>query len=373
MLKAKLSPAQKDALQRIHDAGFPYMKVEFEAQLRRKRDFSSESDCTHWLYTRLSAQAKRWLVFSMFYNDHSVDSEYTITFPTLQAHLFLEVNELFVALSKANKGTMDVRGAGLHISVLTTSEYPCTAGLDARKQENFTRQVQKLLPALFFLASSNSNSRALTFREPRITAAKYSAIHVMRGAFEYRVFETCYDNSEILLDYFEVIANTLRYYADPAKKAIINFNGQFGFPNTKRNVARFFDNPQALFLLQQTVDLIKPKDKTFAALKRERAVKVTERALEKALAKEDAMFAKDYDELADRWNYKVKALKDANLPVLVGDVPRQLRKLHEPAFLKWCLDRKLIEQPPPTRRVYTLARKTAKVSNVVKITINGAA
>jgi hypothetical protein len=384
-----MTDAHKSALQRIHDAGFPYLKVEFEAQFNRldasvpydcdcgegpedcsdcaerqaweqrrtlapavlDLDFSDDRVVTRWLHNQLSPTIRRQIAFSLFYNDGSVDSELTITIPTLKAESFVRVCEVFGSLQHAIGNGIDTRGAGMHIAVLQAKDYREQPGLDSARLNNFTRQVTKLLPALYFLASPDRFSRDLSYRQPSIASEKYSAISTRGGrVFEFRVFETCYNKPEHLLDNFEVIANCLEFYADPGKVANIDYRGSYGLKPQGQNVNRFFDTAQKLLVMEEGLKYLKPKDKPISQLKRERGNRVTRREITEELKNPNAKVEKEWQELKERWEH-------IHAPRFREMVDKLLResvvvKINEESYLRWCIDRGLIDPQPPTKAQY---------------------
>lgn len=246
--------------------------------------YSDEYECQQFIVDRLSDEAKDALVYGNFYNDGSVDSEYTMTIPTSAVHLLPEYIEAFKDLADEIGNGMDVDGAGMHISVLPKEcegSYPVRNWtMPTANARNFARQNQKLLPALFFLASANSRSRGLSYRMPRISDEdKYSAIYTHGDTcFEYRLFETCYDKPEVIFDYIKVIANTLKFYADPTLQAK-TLNKTFSFGDSGYSLSRFFDTPDQLKVLNAQISTLKPSDKTIKTLKLERNVPLTVKSI----------------------------------------------------------------------------------------------
>lgn len=217
--------------------------------------------------------------FNAFYADGSVDSEFTFTIKIDHAEDVLKWIEAFKALSDRIGNDLDVEGAGLHISVLpheSQGRYPVSGfRLDSAGLSNFEREVTRLLPALYFLASSGHQARALGYRRPEIGVDKYSAIGTHNGTcLEYRIFETCYDKPEIFYDYLEVIANTLKFYKDPQIK-VKQIGKQFGLRTMNNTVGDMFSTPDQLRILNSTVKTIKPKNKSFKQLRKERNLNVT--------------------------------------------------------------------------------------------------
>ncbi len=171
--------------------------------------------CESFLLDNIKKETRDALNFSYFYEDGSVDSEFTFTMPIEKAHLAVDVIDAWNLLAKAIGNGMSVERAGMHLSLLPSSEYPCRRLLDDAKMANFRAQVTKLLPALYFSASHNEFTRALEYRMPKVSDDdKYSAIYTHGDTcLEYRIFDTCYDQPKAIFDKIEVMANTLEYYS----------------------------------------------------------------------------------------------------------------------------------------------------------------
>jgi len=187
-------------------------------------DFGSVDYCEDFIMEQLSDEAKSALIYKRFYNDGSVDSEFTFTISVDKVKVLPEIIDSFNKLAAAVGNGMDVDGAGMHVAVLpheSNGRYPVPSSFDmpADKLQNFTTEVTKLLPALFIAATSGNFTRGLNYRHPKIERDKYSAIHIVGGrCFEYRLFETCYQRPEAIFEYLQTIARTLEYYKDPTKK-----------------------------------------------------------------------------------------------------------------------------------------------------------
>lgn len=231
----------------------------------------SEDACGEFILDWLADHAPKTrnaLVYSEFYNDTSVDSEFTFTLPIEHAHGALDVMRAWQALADQIGEGCDTENAGMHLTIMPSGNYNRLEALPVRKIANFKREVTKLLPALFFAASCSDRSRGLRYRMPKIDAEdKYSAIYTHNDTcLEYRLFETCYERPEALLDYIEVIAKTLRYFSNERVEAKFS---DFAFSDGS-GVKRFFDSPEALRVLDETLPLIKPIGKSVKRLKVER-------------------------------------------------------------------------------------------------------
>ena len=183
----------------------------------------STDTCQEWILDHVSKRARDSLTYSSFYYDGSVDSEFTFTLRLEDAEYIQEFIEMFSALSDKIGNGLDTSGAGMHIGLLPIESegyYPYDGeGFNREGLANFTTQCERLMPALLCAAMSSPDSRPLYYRVPRVSYEKYSAIHVMDGTcIEYRLFETCFNNPMMVLDYIKTISETLKFYINPNKK-----------------------------------------------------------------------------------------------------------------------------------------------------------
>lgn len=246
------------------------------------------------------------LSYGRFYYDGSVDSEYTFTLPVEHMDKIIHYVHAFKKLASVAGGGLDIRGSGMHISVLPqrcNGVYPTSDRLDSMGLQNFTNEVSKLLPALYFVGTAGHRSRKMEFRHPRITSGeKYSAIYTHSGTcLEYRLFETCYDKPEAIYDFIQVIAQTLRFYKDPSLR-VKALGKKFGFVNSVE-IAKYYSTKEQLQILNATVKYVKPVDKSFKKLKQERGVYATIKALDKKEKIRIAQLRQEYQELKKHHDY----------------------------------------------------------------------
>lgn len=337
------------------------LKVELEAQFNRRNrntscgdcggdgyrycdeceeNFGSEIVCHDYLLEKLEplglakrgggARSDRFvedgaLKYSKFYNDQSVDSEWTFTIsledPETVFHLPKMV-EAFKQLGEAINGSFDVTGAGMHIALLDDENCvydPNTYRGDSIAKEhrfhNFRRSMNLLMPALFFLGSSNENSRGLRYRQPQVNlnthqGTKYWAVNYGYGALEFRLFETCYHSPEMILDDIVVIANCMKFWGDqyiPSGLAKIVDKCQFGVDNNN-SLERFYVKAEHLDLLNEGLKKIKPSYLTITELKAQRKFKKTKREInnrEREARKEAKKLYKSYVKRHD-WSKKIR-------------------------------------------------------------------
>lgn len=274
----------------------------------------SEDNCEDFIRKTVSDEAREALIYGNFYNDGSVDSEFTFTLPIAKAELAVEYIEAFKALADEIGNGMDTRGAGMHIAILNDPNgsygtYGSHNELDEVCTENFVSSVQPLLPALYFLGSSTHESRGLYYRRPRISSPwhengeKYCAINGGGGCFEYRLFETCYNKPEAFYDYLIVIANTLKFYSKTPHDTRMNL-GTLGF-KAGEGLTRFYYTENHLKALDKGLKLLRPKYKSLERLKSERGFKYTLKDFRTFEKQRELEWKREYtQEVKDRIHYE---------------------------------------------------------------------
>lgn len=266
--------------------------------------------CESFILNAVSTEARNALTYGKFYNDGSVDSEYTFTLPVEKSEYLVEYIDAFKALADEIGNGLDTEGAGMHISVIPTESngyYPSRVSLDAAKIAHFKREVTKLLPALYFVATATKVSRDLSYRMPFISEDKhnrggYPAICTHSDtSLEYRIFDTCYDKPEAIFEFMEVIANTLGYYADTTK-TVPKLEKKFVFETYGQELQRFYKTPENLRVLNSTIKYVKPAQKSFKALKEERGFKHTIGSLNVAGKRTIKRLQAEYEQLKEQTN-----------------------------------------------------------------------
>lgn len=178
----------------------------------------------------LSDKARDAIEFMYWYDDGSVNTEVTLTISLDNSILLPEYVKAFKDLGKST-GHFDDKGAGLHISLLYSNEYPNHQyGLDIVKYHNFKQAINELMPSLFLLGSKgNGYTREFSYRMPRVSSSdKYTAIYTHNNSMlEYRLFDPCYDDPQRILHFVGIIAKTLYFYSNKAKN--IKAKTQLGY------------------------------------------------------------------------------------------------------------------------------------------------
>jgi len=163
------------------------------------------------------------LAYIRAYRDGSVDTEITLTYPVKYADLTPDVLEAFNATASHFNREIGVRNAGLHIAVSSTSN-PSDSSLDSGAMKNFYKQIPKLMAGMYLIASGQEWTRSFEFRLPKVSRSeKYSAIYTHGDRYlEYRIFDTCYHDCKMVLDFIDMIIGTLKYYDAKAAPRLDN-------------------------------------------------------------------------------------------------------------------------------------------------------
>lgn len=284
----------------------------------------SDTYCQKFILNHVSKPARDSLIFSKTYNDMSVDTEFTFTLPIDKARYAVEFIKAFAKLGEDIGNGIITQGAGMHIAILNDPAgfyQPNNDAdhnhLDSRHTRNFIKSMTSMLPALYFLASPDEQSRRLGFRVPQIsTTNKYSAIYGGQKCFEYRVFETCYQRPEAILDDICIIANTLKFYSyRQVRHSFFGKIGQVGFDDKSHGLQRFYRDQNSYHALMAGVKILRPSYKTIATLRKERNFKITLAKIKnKELLKEN-LWSQEYrserkniQELKEMYKAKYKGL-----------------------------------------------------------------
>ena len=258
-----------------------------------------------------------WLQFAKFYNDGSVDSEMTFTIRLDNPeNIFkaLPVITAFRSLADRIGNDINTEGAGMHVAWLFTEDcsYPLSYAVDAYRgvrnhMTNFRRAMGLMMPALFFLAAPANGdnwTRGFGYRAPKVgfDGEKYSAIYFANGAMEFRVFDTCYDTPEQILDNVVVMSNCLKYFNATYNGPKVTINS-YGFGNeANRSLDRLYYEENTLDLLYKHIGKLKPKYYTMRMLRQQRAFKMSKKTIKSRseAIRRNAELA--WEELNDRLN-----------------------------------------------------------------------
>jgi hypothetical protein len=252
----------------LRDKGLAEYRSNDTFRLGHAHEVGSQYQDSHW-------HPVAPLKYLEFYYDGSVDSEVTFTCETGATDCALSVIEAFNSLAEQIGNEVDVRRAGMHISLLTSSDYSYRGDdkLDPRKIENFRREVTRLLPALFVTAMSGDFTRSLTpFRAPQVSRDdKYSAIFTHYDTcIEYRLFETCYQRPEAIYEFLGAIAKTLAYYTDPTLK-VTQLDKEYQFFNHS-TCDTFTRTPEQISVVSKLLQEVIPEGYTLAQITKDRKI-----------------------------------------------------------------------------------------------------
>lgn len=335
------------------------IKLELEAHLNRRDtpNFEEVGDCHSWFMARfselgLAEETNDFLEFSHggnefisywhpigalkyaeFYDDGSVDSEITLTISikdpknVLLLPKIIRIFSEFMEAVKEDGGDVSTEGAGMHIALLNSKNYvyPSNTSIDNRRRfHNFQRSMSMLLPALYFLGANSDKTRGLEYRYPRIEiyngesswdirrAHKWSAICYSQGALEFRIFETCYESPNTILENIIVIKNCMKYWRrgyKPSGLETIANEVRFGIEYGKE-LSRFYRTVEHVDLLNAGISKLRPNSVKVRELKRKRNFSLTKRGLQAKVNEFKRDLLKQYEEYEERfaWDLNVRKM-----------------------------------------------------------------
>jgi hypothetical protein len=245
---------------------------------------SSNRECLDFILGHVTRACRDATVFSRFGYDGSVDSELMVTVPLSWAGIgyLVEYSNAMVELGKNSGWDFDVKGAGLHLTILRSNNgyYPSNKHpIDNVKWENFKENMTKLMPALLFLASPDHKSRSIsTYRRLEVGNGTHGsaidiASHGQADCFEWRVFETCYNRPEALYDYICTIAKGLEFYSDDPRPVSYRTKvGELEFRDSSAEYGlhKYFQTAKHLQILDEGLKYLKPDHRTRKELYRMR-------------------------------------------------------------------------------------------------------
>lgn len=256
------------------------------------------------------------LMFSKVYTDSETEWTTTLLLKEATDVLYTPILvDAFNALAEANGEGIDVSRSGMHTAFLQGENgiYPIAPRTEREQQaqakmfENFAKSMRPLLPALYLLGASRiENGRGVTRstspRQPAISAqSKYSAIAYRYGAVEFRIFDTCYDNRDQVLDNIVVMAQSVnKYWHKTYRNPNISMDKPVYFGSDKcsgHSVNRLEDLylvKEHIVLLNQGLRCIKPPYLTVKEIKQARNFSLTVRGVKSTLGKATAKVKKDY-------------------------------------------------------------------------------
>jgi hypothetical protein len=287
------------------------------------------------------------IVYARCYNDGSVDTEITFTVSVNKSENVFLLPKMLSAFDDYCLGyedDYDVEGAGMHIALINTPDcsYPGSANTaNMNRFRNFRKSMQLLLPALYFLSAHNDTTRGLSMREPRIGCTenshgheKFSAVNYTHGAIEFRVFDTCYDKPDAILDNIVVMANCMRYWrrsylASGLERVIPSI--MFGSSGS-RSLQRLYTTTQHIDLLNAGLVKLKPSYYTITELKKQRNFSVDRRAYEQRVQEVRKEVEKGYEEYKQRWEWNWsrwlhQAVEDKVYPRYIPENDQEFQEL----------------------------------------------
>jgi len=259
-----------------------------------------------------------WMSFARLYYDGSVDTEVTFTVKLdNEENIFYipKVLEAFREMADDHGQGLDVRGAGMHTSVIFDENYRYPSDefpFGSTARTNFRRSVTQLLPALYFLATATGRSRGMNFRPPVVDGQqKQSAIAVHHGAIEFRIFDTCYERPEATLDNLVVIRNVMQYMSEDYKspeigKALKKNEITFG-NSADQTIGRLYMTGDQVGALYAGLPKIKPEYYTIEQLKEQREFNRSLDDVATIEREQREQAQTEYEEYAERYEWQIVA------------------------------------------------------------------
>jgi predicted transport protein len=299
-------------------------------------EFGDEGYCEDWIRYRLreyglcddNNQNTGALRYLNFYNDGSVDSELTLTLMLDDPEIVFvlpKIVQIWNALGEEIGNSVDVDGAGMHIALINepNGTYPSSSNNRQRDMfYKFSKSMTTLLPALYFLAANTNRTRGLRYRKPQIQCTyddgeKYSAIAYRSGALEFRVFDTCYDTPEKILDDIVVISNCMRYWKTEYKPVNLKNITTYKFGSDGVELERLYRTTTHLDLLNAGLTKLKPSYYTIREIKDQRQFKVCKQTLKSRDIKYRKGLDTEYEEYSERYKWSCIARKHREISRLL--------------------------------------------------------
>lgn len=317
------------------------------------RHAMSDSDAREFIRQRLTDEEYSQLSYLNVVNDPSVDIEVLATIMLgnwENVYIAQRLIEIFNELCE-HIGGQNVDNAGMHLSFLNNSEglyptMPHNTGEyihDWSYFDNFKESIERIMPALYLLGTDGERTRSFHFRKPQVSKrGKFSAIYYNNGALEFRVFDTCYQRPEAILDFVTVMSNSLRYWGKRKITGVDMRGMRFGKEKTIEDLNELFFTQTQLDALNKGVALLKPRYLTIAEIKQQRGFKVDKKWVKGKLAEIRAEAEKGYEEYVNRkqwidktdmnlrYNHYVREITESGAYEL--DDPEVIRKAN--AYLK---------------------------------------
>lgn len=336
------TPFTLEAIEKLKAKGVTAIKVELEANMSR---YENEETCLKFILKQLDEDYDTsedgydelhndsyhvfdplpWMKFAMFYNDGSVDSEMTFTVKLDDPNNVFKIVDVINAFKDCGNDMgdgLDTGGAGMHMALVFDEQcrYPASRTITETALINFRRAMKIHLPALYMLGTTNEETRNLDFRRPNIsipfgdpdmgtyfdTGYKYSAIHFTGNAMEFRVFDTCYHEPELVYDYIQVMTNSIKYLSDTyigPKPTVSQYRFGRMYVN---NISSLYVEEVHLDLLNAGLKALKPSYYTITQIKEQRNFKINKTSI-KSKRKNIVKRAKVmYQEYADRYSFSLK-------------------------------------------------------------------
>lgn len=329
--------------------GLTGIKVELEADLSDysdtdeldKEDFLLErmvplglaeenKDDDNYTSEHQNYRPKHPLVYCKFYDDGTVNSEFTFTLAVDKAKnvlLLKKIVDIFNELIENEGISSNHDRAGMHMALLNSKGAIYNPDYRPKRTEykrfgNFQKSMTLMLPALYFLSSCTGDTRYMQYRLPRIGSGqlrrgidsnyfspsntKFSAIAYRGGALEFRVFDPCYERPEQILDNVIVMKNAMKYwrkkYRSPGLEKIVE-SVKFGHDNPG-HISSMYVTVEHIDLLNKGLQRLKPDYYSVRQLKDQRGFCTTKHKMNGKIKRIKAQAEKEYAEYQDRFDWE---------------------------------------------------------------------
>lgn len=303
---------------------------------------------TSWSYLYAP---KAPLVFSRVYTDSETEWTTTLSIEKPEDALYAPILvDAWNALAKANGNGIDVSGSGMHTALLQGKDglYPSgVTKVQYKMFDNFARSMRPLLPALYLLGASRVEggrgvTRSTSPRQPAISSSdKYSAIAYRQGALEFRVFDTCYEKRDQVLDNIVVIAQSVnKYWHKKYVRPNVNFGKVAMFGNSDcdnssvNRLEKLYCLKEHVVMLNSGLRCIKPPYLSVKDIKEARKFALTVRDVKNALDIEGARG--DYEK-------HISTIKVDQARKAIGDLYKYVDRLHYGGDVPENMDKVLVK------------------------------
>lgn len=344
----------------VRATGQPHVGCKRFSDVKVANDFILRQLAKHGLAKRCQPGMNPWgylymprrpLVFSKVYTDSETEWTTTLSLEKASDVLYAPfLVDAFNALIEANGNGVNVEYSGMHTAFIQGEggRYPSDTDDEQRNIfKNYAKSMRPLLPALYLLGANRMENgagitRSTSPRQPLISSTdKYSAIAYRYGAVEFRIFDTCYDNRDQLLDNIVVMAQSIskywrKQYADSGVMTDnpVYFGTSACESHSKNKIESLYVVKDHIVLLNKGLRCIKPPYMTVKEVKQQRNFRLTVRSVKDSLDIESHRASFDKETRANEMNRVLNAAREFYSLVQdldhrpISDIKKEIAKLH---------------------------------------------